>query len=202
MAYEIVEKLKKQIASFKDEAGFEDIGTVTESGDGIVKIAGLRKCLSQELLTIETDKGEIAALAFNLEEGFIGAVVLGDALAVRVGHRVRQTGKVISIPVGNEIIGRVVDPLGRPVDGKGVVFKDASKAKAYPLERNAPDVLAREAVNVPLHTGIKAIDAMIPIGRGQRELIIGDRATGKTSIVLDTIINQGQDIGRRQKVVS
>ena len=196
MAYEIIEKLKKQIASFKDEAGFEDIGTVTETGDGIVKIAGLRKCLSQELLTIETDKGEIAALAFNLEEGFIGAVVLGDALAVRVGHRVRQTGKVISIPVGQEIIGRVVDPLGRPVDGKGVVFKDASKAKDYPLERNAPNVLAREAVNTPLHTGIKAIDAMIPIGRGQRELIIGDRATGKTSVVLDTILNQQQDPSR------
>src|SRR3989344_6113930 len=190
MSYEIIEKLKKQIASFKDEAGFEDIGTVTETGDGIVKIAGLRKCLSQELLTIETDKGEIAALAFNLEEGFIGAVVLGDALAVRVGHRVRQTGKVISIPVGSEIIGRVVDPLGRPVDGKGVIYKDISKAKDYPLERKAPDVLARESVNMPLHTGIKAIDAMIPIGRGQRELIIGDRATGKTSVVLDTIINQ------------
>src|SRR3989338_7769570 len=151
MAYEIIEKLKKQIGDFKDEAGFEDIGTVTETGDGIVKIAGLRKCLSQELLTIETDNGEISALAFNLEEGFIGAVILGDALAVRVGHRVRQTGKVISIPMGNEIIGRVVDPLGRPVDGKGVVYPasakggSASGGRDYPLERNAPDVLAREA---------------------------------------------------------
>jgi len=196
MPYEIIEKLKKQIADFKDEAGFEDIGTVTETGDGIVKIAGLRKCLSQELLTIESEKGEIAALAFNLEEGFIGAVVLGDALAVRVGHRVRQTGKIISIPMGNEMIGRVVDPLGRPVDGKGVVYKDAGKAKDYPLERKAPDVLARESVNVPLHTGIKAIDAMVPIGRGQRELIIGDRATGKTSVALDTILNQQNDPSR------
>src|SRR3989344_4507417 len=169
MSYEIIEKLKKEIAGFTDEAGFEDVGTVTESGDGIVKISGLTKALSQELLTIESDKGQITALAFNLEEGFIGAVILGDALAVRVGDRVRQTGKVISIPVGEEIMGRVVDPLGVSVDGKGVIYKDASKAKQYNLERNAPGVLDREGVKTPLHTGIKAIDAMIPIGRGDRK---------------------------------
>ncbi len=190
MAYEIIEKLKKEITRFHDESKVEDIGVVTETGDGIIKFSGLSKTLSQELLTIETQSGDVAALAFNLEENFIGAVVLGDALAVRVGDRVRQTGKVISIPVGDEMIGRVVDPLGRPLDGKGVIFKDPSKAKDYLLERVAPNVLAREGVNTPLHSGIKGIDAMIPIGRGQRELIIGDRQTGKTAIVLDTILNQ------------
>ncbi len=200
MAYEIVEKLKKQIAGFKDEAGFEDVGTVTESGDGIVKISGLRKALSQELLTIETEKAEITALAFNLEDGFIGAVILGDALAVRVGDRVRQTGKVISMPVGPEIMGRVVDPLGAPVDNKGAIYKDLKTTKYYNLERQAPGVLDRDPVKTPLHTGIKAIDAMIPVGRGQRELIIGDRATGKTSVALDAILNQQNDPGRPQVI--
>ena len=216
MSYEIIEKLKKEIADFKNEANFEHVGIVTEVGDGIAKISGLSKALSQELLNIEShssrvglDGGDEAAIAFNLEESFIGAVILGDAQKVKVGDRVKQTGKVVSIKVGQELLGRVVDPLGNPLDNKGVIFTDEKKAKDYPLERSAPSVVARESVDTPLHTGIKAIDAMIPIGRGQRELIIGDRQTGKTAIALDTIINQGQDstvevklqlLGRRQVI--
>src|SRR3989344_3955018 len=122
MAYEILEKLKKQIAEYTDKTGLEDVGMVTEAGDGIVKISGLRKALSQELLAVETEAGEVSAVVFNLEEGFIGAVLLGDALKVRVGNRARSTGQVISLQVGDEMIGRVVDPLGQPLDGKGGIF--------------------------------------------------------------------------------
>ncbi len=195
MSYEIIEKLKKEIAGYKDDTQFEHVGLVTEVGDGIAKISGLSKALSQELLNIESHGGEVAAIAFNLEESFIGAVILGDAQKVKVGDRVKQTGKVVSIKAGQELLGRVVDPLGNPLDNKGVIFTNPENSKDYPLERRAPDVVSRESVNTPLHTGIKAVDAMIPIGRGQRELIIGDRQTGKTAIALDTIINQGQDSG-------
>jgi len=222
MSYEIIEKLKKEIADFRDEANFEHVGIVTEVGDGIAKISGLSKALSQELLNIESQGEDIASIAFNLEESFIGAVILGDAQKIKVGDRVKQTGKVVSIKVGPEMLGRVVDPLGNPLDNKGVIFIDPVRSKTsfgtsadllsasrtsngtspenskdYPLERRAPDVVSRESVNTPLHTGIKAVDAMIPIGRGQRELIIGDRQTGKTAIALDTIINQKQDVASR-----
>jgi F-type H+/Na+-transporting ATPase subunit alpha len=200
MSYEIIEKLKKDIAGYRDEAGFEHVGVVTEVGDGIAKISGLSKALSQELLNIDTKDGVIASIAFSLEENFIGAVILGEAQKVKVGDRVKQTGKVVSIKVGPEMLGRVVDSLGNPLDNKGVIFTDNKSGKDYTLERKAPSVVARESVNTPLHTGIKAIDAMIPIGRGQRELIIGDRQTGKTAIVLDTIINQKQDEGRRRVI--
>ena len=193
MSYEIIEKLKKEIAGYQDDTKFEHVGVVTEVGDGIAKISGLSKALSQELLTVETKHGDVASIAFNLEENFIGAVILGDAQRVKVGDRVKQTGKVVSLKAGQELIGRVVDPLGNSLDNKGVVFTNPDKAKDYPLERRAPDVISRESVNTPVHTGIKAVDAMIPIGRGQRELIIGDRQTGKTAIALDTILNQGQD---------
>ena len=201
MSYEIIEKLKKEIAGYKDDTQFEHIGVVTEVGDGIAKISGLSKALSQELLNIEAKDSDVSAIAFNLEESFIGAVILGDAQKVKVGDRVKQTGKVVSLKAGQELIGRVVDPLGNPLDNKGVIFTDLDlgKAKDYPLERRAPDVVSRESVNTPVHTGIKAVDAMIPIGRGQRELIIGDRQTGKTAIALDTIINQGQDISDKRR---
>jgi len=199
MSYEIIEKLKKEISGYKDEGGLEEVGTVVETGDGIAKISGLRKALSQEILVVETESGAIPASAFNLEENFIGAVVLGVGDAVRVGDKVRQTGKVLSIPVGDGMIGRVVDPLGVVLDGKG---KLSGGTKDYLLERNAPSVVARESVNTPVHTGIKAIDAMIPLGRGQRELIIGDRQTGKTAVAIDTILNQKTDakLGRSQVV--
>ncbi|MBI4120244.1 MAG: F0F1 ATP synthase subunit alpha [Parcubacteria group bacterium] len=195
MPYEIVEKLKRQIDGFRDEVKFETVGRVIECGDGIAKIHGLKNALSQELLSIKTESGEIAALVFNLEEDSIGAVLLDEAEKVKVGDRVHSTGRVLSIKVGPELIGRVINPLGEPLDAKGVIFADPSQAQDYLLERNAPSVLDRQAVKTPLHTGIKAVDAMIPIGRGQRELIIGDRQTGKTALALDTIINQKNDAG-------
>ena len=200
MSYDIIEKLKKEIAGYKDEVAIEAVGTVVEAGDGIAKIAGLKNAASQELLFIEGREGDIAAVAFNLEENFIGAVILESAEKIKIGDRVRSSGLVISIPVGDELIGRVVSPLGEPLDGKGVIFSNSERTARYPLERKAPSVVDRESVKTPLHTGIKAIDAMIPIGRGQRELIIGDRQTGKTAIALDTILNQKQDVGRHEPI--
>jgi len=200
MSYDIIEKLKKEIGNFKDRTDFENVGIVTEVSDGIAKISGLYKALSQEILIIETEKGDVAASAANLEENLIGAIILGDFEEVKIGARARSTGVVLSVKAGEELVGRVIDPLGAPVDDKGVIFKNPSQEPDYYLERTAPSVIERESVNTPLHTGIKSIDAMIPIGRGQRELIIGDRGTGKTAIALDTILNQKQDPGRAQVI--
>jgi F-type H+-transporting ATPase subunit alpha len=160
----------------------------------------LRNAVSQEVLIIETAHGERPALALSLEEESIGGLVLGDALSVAVGDTVRRTGDILSIPVGDELIGRVVDPLGNPLDGQGPIFKQGAEVKRNPLEARAPGILEREHVNTPVHTGIKAIDALIPIGRGQRELIIGDRQSGKTAVALDTILNQKNDTGRRTPI--
>ena len=199
MSYEIVEKLKKEIAGFKADPRWEEVGQVTEVGDGIVKIRGLQKIGSQETLVIETKSGPIFALALNLEENTVGALVLGDYTEVVVGNTVKGTGETMRIPVGDELIGRVVDALGNPLDGKGALFPKGEPQK-NPLEAAAPSVLERESVKVPVHTGLKSIDAMIPIGRGQRELIIGDRGVGKTAIAIDTIINQQFDTGRKRPV--
>jgi len=196
MSYEIIEKLKNEIKSAEPLRDFKEIGIVTELADGIAKISGLAGALSQELLMIENDHVEIPALVFNLEENFIGAIILGETEKIKVGDRVRKTGEVMSIEVNEKIIGRVIDPLGNPLDGHGKLYSTDDHTKKYLLEKIAPSVVMREAVRTPLHTGIKAIDAMIPIGRGQRELIIGDRQTGKTAIVLDAIINQKKDTGR------
>ena len=190
MSYEIVEKLKKEIAGFKDDPKLKSIGKVVEVGDGIARVSGLSGALSQELLTIETKNGATSAIAFNLEEEFIGAVILGAANRVSVGDRVAGTGRVLSLPVHSGVLGRVLSPLGETIDGKGALSTTGDKVEYYPLERSAPDVVSRESVKQPLHTGIKSVDAMIPIGRGQRELIIGDRQTGKTAVALDTILNQ------------
>ncbi len=200
MSYDIVEQLKKEIAGFKNSPDWESAGRIIEVSDGIIRFSGLSKTQSQELLTIETDGEPVAALALNLEDETVGALILGDASRVTEGCRVTGTGTILSIPVGEELIGRVVDPLCNPVDGKGPLFADISKAQRNTLENEAPSVVERESVNTPLHTGIKAIDAMIPIGRGQRELIIGDRTTGKTAIALDTIINQQFDAKRRRPI--
>ncbi len=200
MAYDIIEKLKREIEGYKEKPEWAETGRVIEVGDGIVKILGLRNAVSQEILIIESPKGERAALALNLEEESIGALVLGDFLSIEVGNTVKRTGEVLSIEVGDELIGRVIDPLGQPVDGLGDLFKKGAKTQRNNLEAGAPNVLEREGVNTPVHTGIKAIDAMIPIGRGQRELIIGDRGTGKTAIALDAILNQKNDKGRRPMV--
>jgi len=193
MSYEIIEKLKKEIAGYKDTTKWEKVGRVIETGDGIVKISGLNNTVSQELIVIDTNEGEVSAVALNLEEDTIGALVLDDYLHVKTGDVVRGTGKVLSVDVGEEIIGRVINPLGVPQDGKGPLYSGKSKTEQRLLEYGAPNVLSRESVNQPLHTGIKSIDSMIPIGRGQRELVIGDRQTGKTAIAIDTILNQMYD---------
>ncbi len=180
---EIVSLIKRQIEEFAGDLTLVDVGTVVQVGDGIASIQGLQGVRSNELLDFGSD---IVGLALNLEYDLVGAAILGDPNAVKEGDRVRSTGRIIEVPVGDGLIGRVVDPVGRPLDGKGPVPSTATR----PVERTAPNVVVRQSVDTPVQTGIKAIDAMIPIGRGQRELIIGDRSTGKTAIALDTIINQ------------
>jgi len=182
----IIDELKKEILAFDASVKEESAGEVAEIGDGIAKIYGLKDAKSGELLSIETPAGEVTAMALNLEESSIGAIVLGDYKSIQAGSKVKTTGNVAKIDVGEAIIGRVIDPLGVPLDGKGTIKTD----KSMPIEKVAPGVITRQGVSVPLQTGIKAIDALIPIGRGQRELIIGDRGTGKTAIAIDTIINQ------------
>lgn len=198
MSYEIVEKLKREIGGWKDAPEVRKVGAVVETADGIARISGLSGALSQELLSIETKSGPVPAIAFSLEEEFIGAIILAEGIRVSAGDRVTGSGKVLSLPVHDSILGRVVSSLGEPQDGKGALAASPDQLVWYPLERSAPDVVSRESVKVPLHTGIKAVDAMIPIGRGQRELIIGDRQTGKTAVALDAILNQNKDKGRPQ----
>lgn len=179
----IVEQLKKNIASFKKEATIEEVGTVVEVGDGIARIAGLEQCQAQEMLEFPNN---VFGVALNLEQETVGAVILGDFTRIKEGDTVKRTKRIMSVPVGEALIGRVVNALGEPIDGAGPI---ATK-EFYPVERVASGVMSREPVNRPVQTGIKAIDALIPIGRGQRELIIGDRQTGKSAIAIDTIINQ------------
>ncbi len=184
----IVNELKKHIESFEKNVQMEEVGTVLEVKDGIALISGLEKCQAQEMLEFP---GNVMGMALNLEEETVGAVILGDFKGIKQGDIVKRTGRIMSVPVGDMMIGRVVNALGEAIDGKGEI-----KSKdLYPVERVASGVMSREPVNRPMQTGIKAIDALIPIGRGQRELIIGDRQTGKTAIAIDTIINQkGQNI--------
>ena len=204
---DIVSLIKRQIEEFGGDLALVDVGTVVQVGDGIASIQGLQGVRSNELLDFGND---ILGLALNLEADLVGAAILGDPNAVKEGDRVRSTGRIIEVPVGDGLIGRVVDPLGRPLDGRGSVTTDGSRS----AETVAPNVVVRQSVNTPVQTGIKAIDSMIPIGRGQRELIIGDRSTGKTAIAIDTIINQkggdliciyvaiGQKQGKVAQVVS
>lgn len=183
----ILEALKNQIQSFKGEIEESDVGRVIEVGDGIARILGLSGAKQAEMLEIEISSGgTVIAVVLNLEEDTIGAMILGDYIGVREGDTVKSTGCILEVPVGDALVGRVVNPLGEPLDGKGAIISQQN----YPIEKIAPGVITRQSVHQPLHTGIKAIDAMIPIGRGQRELIIGDRQTGKTAIAIDTIIHQ------------
>ena len=182
-AEEIASILKEQIENFDADVTEANVGTVVEASDGIARIHGLGQCLASEL--VEFSNGT-RGLALNLEEETVGAIILGDYTDIKEGDEVRTTGLVASVPVGDELIGRVVNPLGDPIDERGPV----TAGQRFPVERIAPDVVARESVSEPVQTGIKAIDAMIPIGRGQRELIIGDRSIGKSAIAIDTIINQ------------
>ncbi len=180
---EIVSVLKEQIKQFGSTVAMVDVGTVIEVGDGIARIHGLTSAKYNELLEFPND---IMGIALNLEEDSVAAIILRDYLKVKEGDEVRCTGRIVEVPVGEALIGRVVDPLGRPLDGKGPIKAE----KTRPVERVAPNVVLRRSVDTPVQTGIKAVDSMIPIGRGQRELIIGDRSTGKTAIAVDTIINQ------------
>jgi len=180
---EITDIIKAQIKGFEGHTGSADVGTVVEIGDGIARVHGLAGCMASELLDFGHD---VFGLAFNLEEDTVSAIVLGEYTGIKEGDEVRTTGRIVETPVGDALVGRVVDPLGRPVDGKGPIATTASR----PADVVAPGVIMRENVDRPLQTGIKAIDTMIPIGRGQRELIIGDRQTGKTAVAIDAIINQ------------
>jgi F-type H+/Na+-transporting ATPase subunit alpha len=176
--------LRQQLSNFKTETELEEVGTVLEIGDGIARVYGLTKVQSGELVEFENG---LKGIVLNLEEDNVGIVLLGDYLAIKEGDVVKRTRKIASINVGEQMVGRVVNTLGTPIDGKGPIGGELFE---MPLERKAPGVIYRQPVNEPLQTGIKAIDAMIPIGRGQRELIIGDRQTGKTAVAIDTIINQ------------
>jgi F-type H+-transporting ATPase subunit alpha len=182
-AEEIASILREQIEGFATRVVSTDVGRVIEAGDGVARIYGLSGAMYSELL--EFANGTMG-IALNLEEESVSAVILGDYLGIKEGDEVRTTGRIIEVPVGDAMVGRVVDPLGNPIDGKGPINTDRTR----PLERIAPGVTLRKSVSQPVQTGIKTIDAMFPIGRGQRELIIGDRSTGKTAIALDTIINQ------------
>ena len=185
---DIISVIKEQIENFGATATMVDVGTVIEVGDGVARIQGLRKAKNNELLAFPND---IMGLALNLEEDNVAAVVLGDCSRIKEGDEVHCTGRVVEVPVGNELIGRVVNTLGQPLDGLGPI----KATKTRPVERIAPNVVDRQPVNVPVHTGIKCVDALIPIGRGQRELIIGDRSIGKSAIAIDTIIAQkGQNL--------
>ncbi|MDD2655986.1 MAG: F0F1 ATP synthase subunit alpha [Patescibacteria group bacterium] len=185
---QVIEELKKHISAFQKTVEVEEVGTVIEVGDGIARMSGLTSCQSQEMLEFP---GGIMGVALNLEEETVGAMILGEYEKIKEGDTVKRTGRILSVPVGEKVIGRVVNALGQAIDGKG----DIVTKEFYPIEKTAPGVMSRQPVGVPVQTGIKAIDAMIPIGRGQRELIIGDRQTGKTAIAIDAIINQkGQNM--------
>lgn len=187
-AEEISALIKKQIENYQAEIQVSDVGTVISIGDGIARVHGLENCMAGEL--VEFSNG-VMGMALNLEESNVGIIILGPYTEIREGDEVRRTGRIMEVPVGEELIGRVVNPLGQPVDGMGPI----NSSKTRPIEAVAPGVMARKSVHEPLQTGIKAIDALVPIGRGQRELIIGDRQTGKTSVAIDTILNQkGQDM--------
>jgi len=185
---QITADLQKQIEKFQPELEVRDVGTVIEDGDGIARATGLSEVRSQELVQFENG---VMGIAFNLEENEVGIIIMGEYSGIREGMSVHSTGRIASVPVGDNMIGRVVNALGQPIDGKGPI-----KSTGYrPIERIAPGVVQRQDVDTPVQTGVKAIDSMIPIGRGQRELIIGDRQTGKTAIAIDAIINQkGQDL--------
>ncbi|MFQ5466305.1 MAG: F0F1 ATP synthase subunit alpha, partial [Thermodesulfobacteriota bacterium] len=200
---EISQLIKSHIKGFEKEIDVQEVGTVISVGDGIARIYGLEKAMAGELIEFT---GGITGMVLNLEEDNVGAAIFGEDYRIKEGDSVKRTGRIVEVPVGEAALGRVVDALGNPIDGHGPI--ESSDARR--VEIKAPGIVARKSVHEPLQTGIKAIDAMIPIGRGQRELIIGDRQTGKTAIALDTIINQkGQNvkciyvaIGQKQSTVA
>src|ERR671932_1296480 len=187
-AEEISKIIRDQIGSYAVDVDVAEVGTIVSVGDGIARVHGVENAMAGEML--EFPHG-VFGIALNLEEESVGAVLLGEFKEIREGDQVKRTGRIISVPVGDELLGRVVNALGQPIDGKGPI----TTKTFMPIERIAPGVVDRQPVKEPLQTGLKAIDAMVPIGRGQRELIIGDRQTGKTAVALDTILNQkGKDV--------
>ncbi|MEL6712190.1 MAG: F0F1 ATP synthase subunit alpha [Planctomycetota bacterium] len=197
---EVTSILEKEIEGFSQDSGMQTVGTVLSVGDGVARVYGLDDCVMNELLEFE---GGVRGVALNLEEDNVGCVLLGSATEVKEGQQVRGTGRIISVPTGDKLLGRVVNALGDPVDGKGPL--GTTEADLRPIEQPAPSVVERQPVDQPMQTGIKAIDAMIPIGRGQRELIIGDRQTGKTALLTDTILSQkttgGSDPSNPEQVI-
>ena len=185
-AADIQGAIEDYVASFSADTEREEIGTVVDAGDGIAHVEGLPSVMTQELLEFP---GGVLGVALNLDEHDIGAVILGDFEKIEEGQQVKRTGEVLSVPVGDAFLGRVINPLGQPIDGRGDIDTDERRA----LELQAPSVVQRQGVKEPLQTGIKAIDSQTPIGRGQRQLIIGDRKTGKTAVCVDTILNQRQN---------
>src|SRR5260221_7704699 len=181
----LLQEIEAQISGVKTSVSRQNVGIVREIGDGVAKIEGLTDAMLNEMLDFGNG---VVGLALNLEETEVGAIILGDYTGVKEGQEVRTTGKLLQVPVGKGLLGRVVNSMGLPIDGKGPIKSDVS----YPVEKIAPGIIRRKSVSQPVQTGIMAIDAMIPIGRGQRELIIGDRSTGKTTIGVDTIINQAR----------
>src|SRR5215213_3289536 len=181
----LLQEIESKISGVKTDVSRQNVGVVREISDGVAKIEGLTDAMLNEMLDFGNG---VIGIALNLEETEVGAIILGDYLGIREGTEVKTTGKLLSVPVGKGLLGRVVDTLGRPLDGKGPIKETAF----YPVEKIAPGIIKRKSVSQPLQTGIMAIDAMIPIGRGQRELIIGDRSTGKTTIGVDTMINQAR----------
>src|SRR5213082_4263297 len=185
-ADEITQLIREQIENYESKIAVDEVGTVISLGDGIARVYGLDKVMAGELLSFPHG---VAGIAMNLEEDQVGVVLLGEYIEIKEGDEVKRTGRIISVPVGDALIGRVVNSLGQPIDDKGPI----ASSKFIPIERLAPGVVDRQPVREPMATGLKAIDAMIPIGRGQRELIIGDRQTGKTAVALDTIINNAKN---------
>src|SRR3954471_14368432 len=182
---DLLHEIEAQIAGAKAATARQTVGTIREIGDGVAKIEGLGDVMLNEMLDFG---GGITGLALNLDETEVGAIILGDYTRLQEGAEVRATGRLLQVPVGKGLLGRVVNTLGEPLDGKGPI----ASTVAYPVEKLAPGIIRRRPVSQPLQTGIMAVDAMIPIGRGQRELVIGDRSTGKTTICIDTIINQAR----------
>src|SRR5580698_9173905 len=181
----LLEEIEAQISGAKTATAKQNVGIVREIGDGVAKIEGLTEAMLNEMLDFGNG---VTGLALNLEEAEVGAIILGDYTGIAEGQEVRTTGKLLQVPVGKGLLGRVVNSLGQPIDGKGPITSEAN----YPVEKIAPGIIKRRGVSQPVQTGIMAVDAMIPIGRGQRELIIGDRSTGKTTIGVDTMINQAR----------
>ncbi len=194
---EIASVIKQEIAQFEAQLEVSEVGRVVEIGDGIARIYGLGNAMAGELLEFQSSKGAVMGQVFNLEEDTVGAVIYGDYKAIKEGDMVKSTGRLLEVPVGESLLGRVVDPLGRPIDDAGPL----NATEFRKVDIIAPGIAERQPVTQPLQTGIKAIDAMIPIGKGQRELIIGDRKTGKTAVALDAIINQKQYWGTPEAVV-